>query len=308
MNAFFWVLPCLLNASSFYLEEKYETIGNKIYSVIRSDDARKWTIVEKEVSGAASKVIYAATHCIRDLSWSFDRSYLAFQVAGDPINSTSVEDVGHKLLILDKNYAFRAEIPNVRYYVWNYKANQLAAIVGGHLEEGVEYDCDEIILYKVDSQERISIPAVGYDIAWTHFDDNIYIETFNHNCPVLAYNPIKKTVNQTAYLGIYFSPDGSYYFTVDKEGGGYFSVRHRWNNQIVETNPLFKKEGMNALGWIENVNCIMVEDWPSKEILVINADTGKQKKLEIKTIQFSKTYFPTSILGDRAQEILNSLE
>jgi len=303
MNIFSFFSFSTILVTSFYLEEKYEIFGNESYSVIRSDDAKKWTIVVKSKEKESPTILFESTRCIDKVFWSFDRAYLAFVV-----NGKENDEFGRKLILLNKQLSLETEIPDVCYYQWSPQANQLVAIIGKDEEAEVGFTCDRIIIFNADTKEKISIPAIGYDLFWAKHNNVIYVDTMLHDPGILSYDPVKRVVVNTEYKGIFFSPDGFYYYTVDKEGGGYFSVRKSSDQMIVDTNPMFQKDELYPLGWIQGTDCILIRDWRKKETIVVNVNNGKQTKVGYMEYVYIKPYLPIEILGEKGKEIIDSLK
>ena len=137
------------------------------------------------------------------------------------------------------------------------------------------------------------------DISWASFDSMIYTTDYNY---VSRINP--ETFNRTAvpYKGIFFSPDGKYYFAANYEGNG-FGVYERVTNKNVsppkyEGNPM-----VNFHSWMPEGSVLVVGDmFRAKEVIDISTK-NIEKRIEGELIGYDnmskeflvlkhKRYFP----------------
>lgn len=276
---------------------------------IKIDDKYEWQIVEYDLSKKEARVQYKSKRHIDDLSWSFDHSYFAFQVSGvynyEIMSKEELErkgldpagDVGHKLLILDQKYYLVAEIPNVRRYCWNpSNKNSLVAVIGDNIEEGIGFRAREVIVYDVDKKNQYRIPCRAWDVFWALHDHKIYLQ----NSRVTVFDPEQKTLTDTPYVGIYFSPDGSYYYFPSWEGA-VFTLRRTNSNEPVQTHPTLKEEIQFPYGWLEGTNNLVFYDYNRKVTEIINVENGKSMQIPKHFQAKLGAYVPRVLLDESNQ-------
>ncbi|MFB3788360.1 MAG: hypothetical protein ACE15F_18530 [bacterium] len=277
-------------SSAYLLESHGAGPNHPILTCIertKIDDQYEWHIVEYDPAEKETRVKYISNRHIDDLSWSFDHTYLAFQYSGmtysefmppEEIEKKGLDpaaDVGHALVILDRNYKLKTEWPNVRRYYWNPSlSNSLVAITGENSEEGIGFIPREVIVYDVDKQYRTILPNQVIDVFWALHDHKIYLQ----NEHVVSFDPRNMKIADTSYQGIFFSPDGSYYYSPSIEGS-YFTIRRTNNDEMVHTHPALKEEYLQPQGWLEGENCLVVYDYGRKVTEIINVENGKSMQI-----------------------------
>lgn len=289
---------------------------------IKIDDQYEWRIVEYDHVKKDARVKYISNRPVDDLSWSFDHAYVAFQYSGmaysefmppDEIKKRGLDpadDVGHALVILDRNYKFITEIPDVRRYAWSpSRSNLLAAVTGNNLEEGIGFRAREMIVYDVKTQNQYSIPCQAWDVFWALHDHKVYLQ----NSRVTVFDPERLTLAETPYVGICFSPDGSYYYFPSWEGA-VFTLRRTNSNEAVQTHPALKEEIQFPEGWLEGTNNLVFYDYNKKVTEIINVENGQSVQIPKHFQTKPGAYVPRVLLDESNQpfaitdEMIRSLQ
>jgi hypothetical protein len=118
---------------------------------------------------------------------------------------------------------------NARRYSWSPDGKKLAYIAGTYIEGGFGFRTTGVFLIDVPSCIKRKIvkdyphPTAdgdeggGYDLNWAVHDSNLYVQEYPALGGNYSYDPKTGKTKQVAYKGIYFSPDGRYYFSLDPE-------------------------------------------------------------------------------------------
>jgi len=121
----------------------------------------------------------------------------------------------HKLVLLNLKSEIIMVIPDVQVFSWSPDSSKLAYIAGIDYE-GFAFTPSGLWILDVKSKDiRKLDPIGGYDIYWASFDNHIYATDFRL---VYKYDPKTGEKTETTYKGIYFSPDGKFYFKKGYEG------------------------------------------------------------------------------------------
>lgn len=126
------------------------------------------------------------------------------------------ENARLQILNLDGE-ALSDPIDSVRRYVWSPDGNKVAYITGDHYEGGSGFLSTGTWILDMGSRENdpVKIYMEGSDLNWR---DNNKLYIWDVGDQVLRYDTNQKTIEDTSRNGIYFSPDGHYYFDPAREG------------------------------------------------------------------------------------------
>lgn len=176
--------------------------------------------------------------------------------------------IDHTLLILTVKGKLKHIISDVQRYSWSPDGNQVACILGKDIEGFSFRSWGLKIINTQNWSERYFNDYYGQDIYWAEFDSMIYTTDF---ATVYKVDPRSGNKTPTSYKGIYFSPDGSYYFHPNYEGAG-FTVYERSTNRDI-TPKVWKDSAIyiNFNSWLpEGSNLIAGDILREKHIVDIS--------------------------------------
>lgn len=148
-------------------------------------------------------------------------------------------------------------IPEVQDYVWSPNGKAIVCITGTDIE-GFGFKADKLMVIDISSwnqrvlQENVRIQ----DVFWAEFDSMIYTTDFQ---TVYQINPKTGVISKTDYKGIYFSPDGNYYFVANYEGGT-FGVYDRRTNKDVTPEGYKENPAVNFHRWLPEGSTLVFGD------------------------------------------------
>lgn len=191
---------------------------------------RNRVVARNPVNGVDRDVYRSDGHIPYEVTLSPEGRYLAFiEVVG------KAEAGGQRVTVIDRAgqivsllgasslYARRG----VREYVWCCGPDTLAIITGGLADEGGGGESTTLPygLSLVDVRTGLATPIEGVrfplQINWAPFDSSLYIKDSPQNksgergsvaFPVYRYHVPTRTLSTTTRRGVFFSPDGKYYF------------------------------------------------------------------------------------------------
>ncbi len=262
-------------------------------------------IVER--NSESVNVVQSTNNILRSLTISYDGSYYAVIMVNHEINYPDKypsPEFNRKLIVYDENHETVMEILNVFRYTWSPTESKLAVIIGEDIEPG--FRSKETYVYNVLDQTKFEIPVIAYDVVWAMHDNKIY--TMNFAEGVYVFEPRSNTLQKTSYTGIYFSPDGKYYFEPIYDGA-FFAVRKTSNNEKEETHPLLKEEYLQPYGWLLQTNCLVSRQHPHDHSFIINVENGQSEIINKEPARGGGNgLIPLDFLGARKAEILQSLD
>jgi WD40 repeat protein len=162
-----------------------------------------------------------------------------------------------RLFILTVDGTVVATIDSVMSYSWSPNGFSVALITGYHVEDGEGFRPTGTKILDIESNRIRSLNFLTYDLQWASFDRRIYF--IEHKSGrVQAIDPELPTPEETNYRGIYFSPDGRYYFRPNYEGGGLGIYR---NDNTDLTDQFLRATGVvyADLAWT-NTSSLLVND------------------------------------------------
>jgi len=112
---------------------------------------------------------------------------------------------------------------------WSPDGTKLAYITGLFREEGMGFKPTGVYILDIPDCIKVNVvrnyphisedgdEGYGYDLNWASHDSILYIQGLSHSGGNYSYNPRTGKTQQVDYRGIYFSPDGRYYFSLSPE-------------------------------------------------------------------------------------------
>ena len=102
-----------------------------------------------------------------------------------------------------------ASFPDIFDIVFSPDELQVAMVVGEYREG--PYIPQDIIIYNIETGESYSLNHKANELFWANHDGNIYLK-LGGMFPAYCYDVKTRQLNVTDYKGIFFSPDGTYYY------------------------------------------------------------------------------------------------
>jgi hypothetical protein len=167
---------------------------------------------------------------------------------------------------------------DVRKYEWSPDGSMIAYLTGIELEEGIGFKPTGAFIF--DVVRGVSTPIVkdfpypkderykgsGYDLKWAAHDSNLYITEFDWAGGNYMYDPRTGKTQPVLYKGIYFSPDGRFYFDRNPEDAARLYITAT-NEDI--GGRVKSRFGYLPEGWVDDmphhIHVIKVEYEPSPE-------------------------------------------
>jgi hypothetical protein len=207
-----------------------------------------------------------------------DGRYLAFievvsQSGAGKRRLTIVERSGRIVRSLGESSFYAAR--GIREHLWCCGPDKLAIITGGLSREAVLGESTTLPngISLVDVRSGAAMPIQGLrfplQVYWAAFDSSLYIKDSPNAAPgargptvwpVYRYHVPTRALSRTTHQGVFFSPDGKYYFdTGVSEGWGSFQLYRTANDQDVTTHlslprPHLGPEG----GWMPGADHVLV--------------------------------------------------
>jgi len=144
----------------------------------------------------------------------------------------------------------------------------------------------------------------GVDVQWAKWDGNVYIETgedqSDQASTVMRFDPRSRELSTTRRKGIYFSPDGRYYFRAGGEGDESGTVFRSDDDAEVSLNRTFiareRSWRAGADGWFGASTLIVRSPVPGEEATdyLYDIDSGQRRHADGRVIP----------MGDRRDVVL----
>lgn len=160
-----------------------------------------------------------------------------------------------RLAILDAQGAVLHLISDVQSFSWESSGRRIAYVTGTQTNH--RFDSTGIWILDIQSGVSQRVYPTGLDVHWAAWDENIYIyvdpSQGSRTTPVevVRYEPELKRSVETSHRGIYFSPDGKYYYRGsyhDDLGGEVFE---RAGDKLISLPSLSKIDGPPiGIGWV----------------------------------------------------------
>ena len=181
---------------------------------------------------------------------------------GEVVESYYFEE--SKLILLDVDGMVVGSVTGVRRYAWDPTGTRVAYITGDYREEGIGFEPTGTWIYDVSSKQAQRIHSGGRDVQWAGWDGNVYVyDPSNQNdskSKVFRYDNQTGELAPSARKGIYFSPDGSYYYAAGY-GGADLRVFKTLDDEPVRvdlstpSDP--KRVAHYAAGWLDDATLIV---------------------------------------------------
>ena len=170
-----------------------------------------------------------------------------------------------RLLLLNLNGEVLHRIPGVRRYAWSPEGDQIAYITGRFTEDGVGFETTGAWLYDIESKQATQIHEGGLDIQWALWDNNVYIyDPANEEFPesiVYRFDVAEGSAGRTSFKGIYFSPDGTYYYDPGYDAASIRIFRTQTGEQVSVDLSLPSagavRTANSAVGWLDDNTLIL---------------------------------------------------
>lgn len=208
-------------------------------------------VVRYSVGTRSTKELYRSEGLIpRDVTVSPDGRYLSF-----------VEVIGPRprrprlvVLELSTNRVHTMDL-EVRVSTWCCGGGKLAVVTGPPFEGGIGFLPERLLILDMESgtQDTLAGVAHPYQLHWAPFDSSLYIKSAPgpearglpaSRSVVHRYDPSAGRISPTQRRGIFFSPDGRYYFDSPGEGTGFKVYRSSDDREVGWALPKeFDSEG-----------------------------------------------------------------
>lgn len=195
------------------------------------------------------------------ISFSPDGKFIAAIASHRKDSSVLDEDNNpyftNSLFMLDQKGEVVIALPDVQKFSWSPDGSKLAYITGLDYE-GFGFKPTGLWVLEMKSKIIKKLdPVRGYDVNWAQFDNHIYVTDFR---VVYRYSPKSGRRERTNYKGIYFLPDGEYYFRKGREGGSTALYLTRTNEDITPTfSSSDKILSGNKIKWSSNGKLFMLK-------------------------------------------------
>jgi len=189
----------------FYFKSKNRADRNNIYIV-------------DSLTGDKELIYSTDRGYVDNVSLSPNRKYIA---ALEPVMDTVT-----RLIILNPSgEILHALYGNVKLYDWSPDGYKIAYITGGFLDEGVGMKPTGVYVFDLNDSTKTRITkdfphrkferykGGGHNLRWARHDGNLYIVEVPQAGGNYMYDPRTGKTTQVSHKGIYFSPDGKYYFS-----------------------------------------------------------------------------------------------
>lgn len=191
---------------------------------------RNRVVARDPVTGTDREVYRSEGHIPYEVTLSADGRYLAFievvsQTGAGSRRLTVIDRAGQIVSLLGTSAVYAPRV--VREYVWCCGPDTLAIITGGLGDEGGSGESTTLPygLSLVDVRTSLASPIEGLrfplQVSWAPFDSSLYIKDSPQitpgargplTFPVYRYHVPTRTLSATSRRGVFFSPDGKYYF------------------------------------------------------------------------------------------------
>ncbi len=139
---------------------------------------------------------------------------------------------------------------------------RIAVILGRDVEEGIGFMPEGVSVVDVLTgvEQRLEGVALPYQMHWAQFDSSLYIMAFSPRGargpaavpPVYRYHAPTGNLSLTTRRGVFFSPDGLYYYDPSVEGSGLRLYRTSDNQDVTEHLQLPRERVRDGpeFGWM----------------------------------------------------------
>ena len=194
-----------------------------------------------------------------------------------------------RLLILSTSGEVLHSIDSARKFAWSPSGDQVAFITGDSYEGGLGFRSTGTSVLDVDTGKAFEITAGGWDVRWASWgDQKMYIWDLGNEGPhVLEYRIDSGFLGKPSHRGIYFSPDGRYYFHPATEGEPFRLFKTAYDAELTNTdsgapNNHQKADSRNALSFLQSrqMRYAQPRGWRDDHTLVIPHDHSREYAIE----------------------------
>jgi len=251
-----------------------------VTAIVHHDQTNQWGIVQRSAQGEDLKLYFVSRSPIYQPALAFDRSYLAFLVAGQAVEAATPEtggiisarDTGQALVIMNEKLHITATFPDVRAYCWSPYNYKLIAINGRYAEGGLGYESRMVFMYDPWQQMGITLYIQAEKAFWARQDERVYL--YSAGTPVRAHDPYKNTTADTHFQGINIAPGGRFYYA-DFPGRDFNLFDAQTHKAVVlQTDP--GKDRLSPMGWLDAPDPILVlRESVKNRTVIYSVRTGK---------------------------------
>lgn len=288
----FWVLPFIPVAAQgpgieFSKPCGLVVMGGSLFQHATQD--RSENAIYIQPLGGERRAIYTPNAGFGDMSLSPSCRLVAFL-------EDNGEDEGYDLKLVSLEGREEMTIPNVQTYTWGgteATGDLIAYTTGTDYEGGLGFLPKGTWLLDVRTKSRHEIHPGGFYAAWSVFDRSFYIWQLHFvnvepNTEVQRYNVQRKELERTPYKGIYFSPDGRYFYNPPFDGGPFQVFTREDNAEITEQHPGLLDRNMWPGGWISASHFVDAGYAPNKvKCRIIDLATAQKWEVEGEAIGFA---------------------
>lgn len=177
-----------------------------------------------------------------------------------------------RLIALEKTGRVLKKIEGVQRFSWSPNGAYIACILGEDTEGFGFVPSDLVVVNTSTWKQKIIGRRIRYtDVSWAAFDSMIYVTDYHR---VYRVNPESGLTEKTERRGIFFSPNGKYYYNANYEGGS-FAVFDAMDDRVVTPSWLEEKTTfVNSHRWIGGTSVLVAGDI-TKSQKVVDIATGK---------------------------------
>lgn len=184
------------------------------------------------------------------------------------------EDLGYalqNLVILDVHGKVLAKVKQVLDFAWSPSSDSIAFIRGRDYG-GMELKPEGVWLLELKNRfrETMMMPDSAAEISWAIHNGKVYVRwRYIHEIDLRS-----KTIRRTDFNGMYFSPDGRFYYKPNYEGVGFALFETRSNRNI--TPRMIEREKVNFEKWLSNTELVVGDI--DREKIVFDMTTKRIKR------------------------------
>lgn len=257
--------------------------------LVRAEDRtrlsdRNRVVVRDPRTGLDREIYRSEGHIPYEVTLSSDGRYVAFLEvrgpAGNPMHRLVVVDVSDRVVRFFGETPFYGasglSIRGIREFTWCCGPNKLATLAG-RLGEPAPIDETRslpsgvsVIDVPTGTEVRIEGVRLPQQIHWAAFDSSLYIKDAPppeargkpgvRTWPVYRYHVPSARLSLTTHLGVYFSPDGKYYFdTGVYEASRSFTLYQTANDQDLTAQLALPRHHLGPEGgWLPGADHVLI--------------------------------------------------
>lgn len=193
-------------------------------------------LVRYDPTAQASHPVYTSDGYVRSLSVSPDGKYLSF------IETTQGPNGRERSFVVMRPSGLlvrRMPLNDIQRYVWCCGEGNIAVVTGPDYEGGIGFLPQHARLIDVETGAERKLLSIRqpFQLHWAAFDSSLYIKSFYpqpDGPAVYRYDATTRELSATSRKGVFFSPDGQYYFDPSVEGSQFRLYRATGDSEITE--------------------------------------------------------------------------